>query len=320
MITSTDCCDPELKTKFLLDSLRSLELSKKLGWINPKSLESRTLMILEQNCFEIIPGRLLIESYTSSSISRRPRTMSPASIGKQDKRIEEYKNRAIVTISCDFDENIPPPGVVTYFMHTMRSCTRKLSTVAVQCRGAQQHAGVLCALHLMEAYGFDAGAACAWLRLTCPTMHMGHEEVRYLECVQTLGQLDGAPPTSEPFIEPRAARIRQGVCRAWRNERARWMDGAGRPRQESSYTPAAPRSETGGSRAAQAGAGFRESLRLPTLPPSPNLRALRAPALRASSSSSALATAAEAVPKTFRLPRTSSMSRLRLPVSCGGGC
>jgi hypothetical protein len=250
--------------------------ANKLGWCYRCFLFAKSrsaLKSVEIDWFEVIPQRLAIlatEGPTNSDLHRcvdpcerktilidKLTTMNVATLvclGERQYEDKEFEDRSITCVSCEYDTEIPPPSAITSFLFTLRSCAKKGSMVAVYCNEESTRCGILCALHLMEAHGFDAGAACGWLRIVCRDMDLGVAEADYLNFVGS--QADGADM-------PPDARIRRGAFRAWRGGITGEEQ---RARPESAYDPhdcVAVERSGAAEASAWSGEGWREGLEQP---------------------------------------------------------
>ena len=115
--------------------------------------------------------------------------------------------RGFVSVSCDYDEEIPSPGVVSSFLYTLR--ISETDGVVVICDGTKGRAATLCALHLMHKYGFSAGEATTWLRLMCPSIQLAASQEIFLYAVGS-GMEDG-----DNGAGGRDMAFRRSVYRVW---------------------------------------------------------------------------------------------------------
>ena len=134
------------------------------------------------------------------------------------------ERRGLASVSCEYDEATPDPGVVSAFLHTMR--TQRGGGVAIHNDGAHGRAATLCALHLMSARGLSAHEAMAHIRDRCPALRLTPQQSDFLLAVAA-----ELPPRAAPAA--RAAAVRRGVSRAWRSACSDLLQSA--PRLESPY-------------------------------------------------------------------------------------
>jgi hypothetical protein len=151
------------------------------------------------------------------------------------------EKRGIASVSCEYDDPTPDPGVVNLFFYTMR--TRKGAMVAIHNDGAHGRAATLCALHLMAAHALTAEAAMATIRDKCPSLLLSpHQSAFLIATDRQAAAAVAAAAASHDLARPadRLAALRRGLFRAWAAEYlpAEPLGAAGRP--ESPYeAPAA---------------------------------------------------------------------------------
>ena len=138
---------------------------------------------------------------------------------------EEAEERGISYVSCEYENDIPNPGVVCSFLYTVR--TSGSNGVAVHLDRREGRAGTLCSLHLMHGYGFSAGEALTWLRLMFPSINVKETQRDFLEAVGR--GVDGFDETS---AGGRDMAFRRAVYRVWAKNLRRGCHGS---RPESSY-------------------------------------------------------------------------------------
>jgi hypothetical protein len=229
-----------------------------LGWTCDGTFKSTSRTREDSQCFEIVPDKLMLitnsieEENQSFSYNFKTKqeinfvdTLRKLKVGTLVRLCEEefedgvFENYGIACVSCEYDEEIPPPAAVTSFLHTLRSCAKKGSMTAVYCGWDLSRCGMLCALHLMEVHGFDVEGACGWLRLKCPGIELGSDIVGYLQFVGRGGE-QSSPSQGLPPLTDGAA-IRRGVFLAWNGPEQRVqrhrVEGRARPESSYSYRP-----------------------------------------------------------------------------------
>jgi hypothetical protein len=234
----------------------------RLGWFANLEVSVFRMTVLASfinNVHTVIPGSLFAIKYQQATIlsgsrGRKGETHVTTKIcAKQLESLniktvvrltndefkdEEMQDHGVRCVSCDFDGDIPPPGAVNLFLHTLRTSS---GAVAVLCDGDVGRTGVFCAMHLMHAHGFSAPAAMAWLRHSRPdAAALSPSQSDYLHFLDPTrpGPDDRPPPAGSPPFSPDAV-FRRRVYRAWRLYED-WLLGGPRPRPESSVRPDGP--------------------------------------------------------------------------------
>jgi hypothetical protein len=227
----------------------------RLGWfanLEVSVFRMKVLASFINNVHTVIPGALFAIKYQqvtnlTGSRSRKGETrvttkicakqLEPLNIKtvvrltNDEFKDEEMQDHGVRCVSCDFDGDIPPPGAVNLFLHTLRTSG---GAVAVLCDGDSGRAGLFCAMHLMHAHGFSAPAAMAWLRLSRPgAAALSPSQSDYLHFLDPSrpNPNDRPPPAGSPPDAPDAV-FRRRVYRAWRLYED-WLLGGPRQRPES---------------------------------------------------------------------------------------
>ena len=201
----------------LLDLWRGFFLGQANGWIeqirhSPSSQQSSAYS-------EIIPGELLAYDFDSDEhlvtlqddnesgcsiaeglISAGVRTVIRlCELSRNDAELERC---GLHVVPLDFDEPVPPAGVVAAFLYTMRTeISGGRGPVAIHCgTGCAGRSGRrLCALYLMRAHDVGARTAAAWVHIAFPPRQAARERpVGYLCAVEMEYRSILAPPVAAP--------------------------------------------------------------------------------------------------------------------------
>ena len=232
----------------LLELWQGFERATSHGWV--AQLRSADILKTSWEGYvqHVIPGELVVirspKEHRGYLNWRRRRYVSPhfylakfqaanictvVRLNEREYADESFEQHNIACVSCEFDTPTPSPGAVTAFLHTVRSAR---ATVAVHCDSTQGRSGTLIALHRMRAHGFRAREATAWLRIACPAMRLGPEQLDFLRSVDAVAH--------RPSVAPRrgSAALRQGVYAAWAARSGRALAFSDRLRHQSAYAPA----------------------------------------------------------------------------------
>lgn len=91
------------------------------------------------------------------------------------------------------DGNVPPPAIVTQFLHI---CSSARGMVAVHCKAGLGRTGTCIALFLMHIHGWTAGECVAWLRICRPGSVIGSQN-HFLHLMAPLMPTWNAPAIGE---------------------------------------------------------------------------------------------------------------------------
>jgi protein-tyrosine phosphatase len=232
----------------LLELWKGFERAANYGWVTQMTNACTLNKSWQGYIQNVIPGELVVirspKEHRECSNWRRRRYVTPhfylakfqaakictlVRLNEREYADESFEQHNIACVSCEFDTPTPSPGAVTAFLHTVRTAR---ATVAVHCDGAQGRSGTLVALHMMRAHGFRAREATAWLRIACPAMRLGPEQLDFLRSVDAVAH--------RPSVAPRrgSAALRQGVYAAWAARSGRALAFSDRLRHQSAYAPA----------------------------------------------------------------------------------
>jgi hypothetical protein len=179
----------------LSDGWQGLHRAKCLGWIDQADLKCKPATDQEHAYFQIVPDNLLVivARTTNSKIQIDPSTTLPAMLDilashrvgtlvrlgdNSDRHADEaFSLHGITSVACSLDADAPPPAADRALLPALLAAgSPRGLAVAIDC-GREKSASdslsrvaALCSQHLVEAHGFDAGAARAWLQLASPPL------------------------------------------------------------------------------------------------------------------------------------------------------
>jgi hypothetical protein len=184
-----------------------LKKAHELGWVEGLSQarnkgENTELFSAD---IEVIPGVFFLKQHLELERCPGLGTLILLSECQIDYNLDPPDVRLICR---DFDGDIPPPGVVNVFLHTMHTAGPK--AVSLHCNGQRGRTSLFCAIYLMHT-GFAARTAMAWLRIACPGP-AGRIAASHAEF---LHHLDSAVLSRPPGVDANTA-FRRGAYRWWR--------------------------------------------------------------------------------------------------------
>ena len=184
----------------MTDLCRAFQKANALGWISYRVCSTE---IIQDSSFEIVPRRVSVT--TSQTFIGDPYMLQTTTLIFLSEYRPEKADLQNQSVCCDFDGDIPPPGAVNLFLyHTARDSPVILHSTWEQ----SGRAGLFGAMHLIHAYGFDAAAAMAWVRLTRPDTTFSATHADYLVFLDNA--VRSCPPAEADWA------FRRGVYRAWR--------------------------------------------------------------------------------------------------------
>jgi hypothetical protein len=199
-------------TLSIADHFHALKKAYVLGWVSLAHSKPSEIELFSAE-IQIIPGELVFLTKQCFGLPSHPglgTLILLSEIENEDKdRCDELESCNIRRICCDFDGDIPPPGVVNVFLHTMHTAGGRAAVL--YCNGQRGRTSLFCAIYLMHTHGFAARTAMAWLRIACPGP-VGRIAASHAEF---LLHLDSAVLSRPPGVDANTA-FRRGAYRWWR--------------------------------------------------------------------------------------------------------